>query len=661
MINDRIMNMYRLITTEWTDGKRFTKILDLLDEYEEKPVGIALFSSATHSPLPIRDIKRISAEMKPRIAEAKERGYTCGINPLATIGHHLEYPENTLSADIGRMTNIHGEICMGSCCMNDEGLRKYVAECYQLWVEAEPDFIWIDDDVRLGHMPIGNGCFCDNCIDIFNKENGYSFNRESLNKMFNTDSDEALAVRKKWLEHNAATLKNLFCHIRKTVDSVSRNMPLGTMSGEIFYEGAAYSDWMNAVSDNGKNEVFMRPGGGMYTDHIPLDFIQKADGIGMQSALVPKYVKNLYSELENFPYQLMKKGPRATVFESNCHIASGATGTAYNIFCSDINLDVMKGHLEKIREVSAFQRYVTGRQGRVDCLGIHRGWNRYCQAPLESENWLETCNRWNYGAIGEEIFSSGMPVSYNFDSAQAFILSQRESDALSDDEIMNILTKGVYMDAKAAKALIARGYGKYIGFDIGETVNEGFEVYLPHEINEDFEGGFRNCRQAFFEGDSIGLIPHSGAVSLSKIRNYSDEVVSECGMGIFENELGGRVCVAGYYPFTYVQDTQKVRQIKRIFNWITRNGLEAYVNSYGRIYTRARKLEDKTVTVTLLNCSFDDYRDVELYINCDSNTCTVLNEKSKKMILKCENEDNGYKVFRIPIFNAWSALFVETI
>ena len=55
--------------------------------------------------------------------------------------------------------------------MNDESfLSEYAAVIYDIYARTGADFIWVDDDVRYGHMPIGNGCFCDICIGKFNRE-----------------------------------------------------------------------------------------------------------------------------------------------------------------------------------------------------------------------------------------------------------------------------------------------------------------------------------------------------------------------------------------------------------------------------------------------------------------------------------------------------------
>ena len=93
---------------------------------------------------------------------------------------------------------------------------------------AKPDYIWIDDDVRFGHMPIGYSCFCDNCLRIFKDEYGVLYSRESLKKAMNEGTvEEKLKIREAWLQHNRNTISGLFSLIEKTVHSVDPSIASG--------------------------------------------------------------------------------------------------------------------------------------------------------------------------------------------------------------------------------------------------------------------------------------------------------------------------------------------------------------------------------------------------------------------------------------------------
>ncbi len=168
-----------------------------------------------------------------------------GVNVLCTIGHHNENIPNSLPGDYPRMTDIDGNVCLGSLCPSDEKTHEYARQIYGAIAETGPDYIWVDDDVRLyGHMPIICGCFCDNCLSIFESECGVSYTRESLKHDLNcTGVEDKLRLRKAWLKHNGDTLTNLFRVVESAAHTVKPGLTIGFMTGDRFYEGYAYEQW----------------------------------------------------------------------------------------------------------------------------------------------------------------------------------------------------------------------------------------------------------------------------------------------------------------------------------------------------------------------------------------------------------------------------------
>ena len=163
----------RIPVQRWQTEAAFTEILHMLDEHPGVADDLALFTASTHPPLPLDVARERAALMARRIKQIKVRGYGCGINILATIGHHNENLSGSLQGDYTRRTDINGSVCEGSFCPNDPRfIKEYVIPLYTVMAEAGPDFIWIDDDVRSGHMPIGPDCFCDRCLEQFARISG---------------------------------------------------------------------------------------------------------------------------------------------------------------------------------------------------------------------------------------------------------------------------------------------------------------------------------------------------------------------------------------------------------------------------------------------------------------------------------------------------------
>jgi len=152
---DKAFISFRIGITQSLPEKRLQALLDLLGKYPGVTDEITLFTSETHPPLPLDVFARRIDILEKRMVQARERGYRSGINILSTIGHHEENLDNSLKGPFTPMTDIDGKVCRGSFCPNDDNLRAYIQKIMLVTAQANPDYLWLDDDIRLaGHMPI---------------------------------------------------------------------------------------------------------------------------------------------------------------------------------------------------------------------------------------------------------------------------------------------------------------------------------------------------------------------------------------------------------------------------------------------------------------------------------------------------------------------------
>ena len=209
---DKAFISFRISTQQWMPEERFAGLLALLEKYKGVTDEITLFHSFTHSPVPLDEVQRRAGVAARRMAEIRKLGYRTGINVLTTIGHHEEDLPHSLGGQYTPMTDIHGSVCRGSMCPNDPRMQETIRRLYQITAAAGPDYIWIDDDVRLaGHGKVIGTCFCDNCLRIFEQEFGRRHSRESILATFDEGPlDAKIEARRKWLEHNRNTLRRLF-------------------------------------------------------------------------------------------------------------------------------------------------------------------------------------------------------------------------------------------------------------------------------------------------------------------------------------------------------------------------------------------------------------------------------------------------------------------
>ncbi len=589
----------------WLSEELFSELLAVLDAHPCGIEEIALFSAGVHTPLPLPELRRRVAIMQERMLEARAHGYRAGINLLSTLGHHEEHLDLSLKETYTHITDYQGRVCRGSYCANDARyVEEHVSPTYRALAEAAPDFIWIDDDVRLsGHAPIGVGCYCDGCIAKFNAQHGTDYTRESL--VAALESREP-TIRQRWLSQNTRTIANLYRRIGKTVRAVNPAIKLGIMSGERYAEGYGFAASAAALSEDGKYEIMWRPGGGAYTDHRFDLTVEKSEQIARQTCYLPPYVSIRQSEIENFPYQLMKKTPTSTALESAMAMVSGCTGSAFNITPAETGERpaVIEPHFAAIERTLPFYRLLSEKIGGAQPIGISVGWRPTDQAATPKNAFHTGYGGEVAASAARELFAAGLPQGFDPDTASAVILSGDAVAFWTPEARESLLRHGVYMNVGALGALNTLGYAEQTGFAAEkEYPIDAREKYLSSRFNEGFVGGLRNGRQAFSPDDSFGLCPTNEAAEvLSSIVDYEGRTLAACTMGVFENALGGRVAVCGYYPFTQCSDTFKTRQLKRMFVYLSHGELPSFVDTYARIQNRTF-IKDGRVTVALTNPS----------------------------------------------------------
>lgn len=647
---------FRIGQPIWASEARFNELLDLFDAHPGVTDEITLFTSETHPPLPLDVMLARVPVLQARMVSARARGYRSGVNLLATIGHHEENLANSLSGDFTFATDPTGKICRGSICPNDPALHAYATQVYEAIASVAPDYIWIDDDVRLfGHSPIRACCFCDRCIALFSQETGRAFTRDSLHEALSTGQlADRLALRRAFLQHNRDTISRLFKVIEAAVRKTAPGMPLGFMTGDRFFEGYDFDTWAAVLSGPSHAAVLWRPGGGAYREDRLDDFPDKAHAMGRQVALLPQHVRVIQSEVESFPYQRLKKSIHTTAMEAAAYIAAGCTGTAFNVLSMyDEPLDEYAPLVAGLREARPFLDLLAAHCGRVAPSGIHSGWVKDTSAASNPEG------EWpvDGGAQGHcnEIWATGLPAAYGPAHAAVTAFSGDMVLALTDDEIKSAFSRGVYLDGPALTRLNEMGYGELTGFAVDQVLTiDCIEELTSHPLNGDFAGRRRNGRQSFYKSPASLLRPTAeGAASLSRVVDYTYGEVAPCCMGIYENKIGGRVCVAGYYTWEQLQNLSKSSQIKAVMRWLSKDSLPAYVASFHRANLWVRETEAGRYTVTLLNAYGDPADALEIRIRTERDSLEFFDSRCARTVVAAKDQQDGYARFVLPAISSW--------
>lgn len=654
---------FRISPFLWMHPARCEDLLALAAEYRDTLDEVAFFTSFTHPPLPLETITERAEMLQTLIPRFKALGMSAGINHLSTLGHHNENLEHSLRTAWQRQMDINGVTVEGAFCPLDPGFRQYVAESYVALAKAKPDFIWIDDDVRLhGHGKVQHACFCPRCLRAFARETDVTWTREELCKAFNDgDSWVRLQWRMRWLAHNRGVITDLLALIRAVVDRVDPALPVGLMTGEDHYDGFGYAEWLGVLAGERQVPTMLRPGGGFYSDDAPIALLGKAHGIGRQIAPLPATVMKIQSEIENFPYQRLKKSTTTLALEVGAYIAAGCTGAALNICGGSADpLDEYHPIFARVRAMRPFFAQAVETFGRSACEGIWQGISMSDYATLRmNDDWFAAPS-WHIPNTFSELAEIGLPIAYGRDGAAMTMLADNSCMAFPREELMRILAGGVICDARALRRLTEMGFAELLGFaTAGAYEVDTIEALTGDPLNGDFAGWQRDCRQSFWPETASVLEPvATGARVLAEGIDYAGMPLGPM-MGAFENRLGGRIVACGYYPWYSLHTLAKTSQLKALCRWLTRDRLPAYLASYHKVPLWVRRDAEGHPALFLINASLDPADGAELAIRDAGDAFTLIRTDGSTTALTPTRRDDAYAFYTLDHLAPWEMVIVR--
>lgn len=642
----------RLAPYPWLGEKQYDETLELLEKYDGVAEEIAFFTEVSGSGTSLNVFRENMDVLKHRMQKARAKGFKAGMNMFVTLGHREENLENSLTGNFQHMTGIDGRTSKGCYCPNDENYQAYLSEKYAIASEANPDFIWIDDDVRMSnHEPLKYACFCDKCLQIFETETGVKHTRESLHKAFNFGTvSEKQAVRGAWLQHNRNTLGHLCALIEKSVHKVDPKIALGFMSGDRFYDGYDFDNYTKKLEGTAMLPVRWRPGGGFYEDFNILELANKSHAVGRQVSVLPPGVTTIQSEIENLPCQRLRKAANIVVLEVASHIAAGCTGATYSILpYYDEPLEGYEPLFAALQQARPFFDLMVDRLGRSPVTGIQTFWNKnsFVTQHITEGDWFDP----SLTIPVNELYEIGLPAGYSNEYANVTILTKNNIFAMTPEEIKSLLSGSVYMDGEALQQLNQMGWQDLTGFDVVAT-NPGdcLEKYLEHPLNGKYAGRERSSYPRMFS--YAFKKTDEKAEALTTLFDLSNREMG-IAMGIFENKLGGRIGVAGYCPLNTMGNPSKSTQIKSVFRWLSKDQLSGYVASFHRTNLWIRENKNGAIALALSNSSFDPAEEITLMLRTEKTKLTLYDMACKATTLNSSGKDGPYQKFVVPFIDPW--------
>lgn len=614
-LTDELSFSQRIFWPAVADDQRFAQLLQLLQRQRPAVDDVWIFTEGDGQDfryIPLPEVHRRAALMEKRIQALRDAGFVASINVLNTIGHS-DYAEPFLDPlPWSGVVGPDGGISSCCSCPRQAQFRAYVRSKYTAYARCRPQWIWVDDDVRLFmhfHKAM-HGCYCDDCMAEFSRRVGRPWEREEVYRAI-VDNTYPLenAVRASWMHFLSEQIVELHQLIREAVHAVDSGIGLGGMNTG-FHQYTAYyarfADRFEALRGNPQTVIRSRPGGGAFTDDRPVEAYQKAWSIAFQNAQYPAATER-HAEVENYPFQFFEKSVASTVRETSLYLAAGCEGVAFDIL-GGLGNDPLE-HAPYLQAIAARRPYFDELR-RTLAGGIALGLNvafhgdHAALAASDGKSLNSTDASQFFTACGWGFL--GLPLRFTAKPGAPSILHGQLAKGLSKDQLREVLTHGAVMDAEALEHLWAVGLGPLVGVKVQEKFEAGvFERFTDDPLNHGYTGYTREISQGYYHG--VGsTFASTGATlrPLARLYNYREAELGVCAVAV-EAAAGARFVVLGYRPWDYLGLPGKMAQCRQVVAWLYREQFPMQWTGSGKAVLFGHALPSGAMAACLYNASAD--------------------------------------------------------
>ncbi len=619
--------------------------------------------------------KKIADFWAGSVDKFRKNGISVSMQISNTLGHGAQITgdctglvyEGSPAENIVGFDGVKANNCF---CWRGENFRKYVLESTSYYIEGiKPDVVWIDDDFRvINHSPVKYGCFCDNCMRLFNLRHSSNVSREEL-------AEKVLYGDIRWREYFVEFLReglyDFTYRISEMIHSISPDTVLAYQScanGGYAGEGCNYI--YDAMKDTTGHIPYSRPGGGIaaYIDHDPNLLIEKSLYINRQNSTLPEYVKRKCPEVENLPFVVFGKTPAGTAFESSLYFANGNTDMSYSMLMHE--KEPFEWHAQEFELLARHRKYW---EAMSECN--ENSYQAGMQYFLSSNMWKkklssdEGFDEVNYEPVTAimPFIRDGFPIAYDKNDDSLIILHPEAAMRVTDDDVEYLMGKNVITDAETLKMFTQRG------FDFGVNVTEidsadAMRMNSRFTENKLNPNGLETHVQSYYSKGRNGvfaILPLQNAdieilsfySTSHNIKRYcdSDDMPYGVAEAVITTSKGGKWGVFGYSPWKPVMPFYKREHILDTADYISGNALCARIVSPVQAVLLPRKDEaGKTVCVSVVNCTIGESGDIKLRIrNPKGENFSFMSQYNGEAELAFTKDGDDY-IVTMPSLNAWS-------
>lgn len=595
----------------------------------------------TPFPFPSLESHRNNARKMAEAADKlREHGYQITLQLASTIGHGWLGKTGDFSSFQSVMKCYDGTDETKRSCPGDPKFLEYIYNLVSAYMCIKPDVIFIDDDLRLNINAYG--CFCDRCMKDFNELHSTNFTSKELYELIFTDTE----WKEKWTDFGDMRLSKVAEKVIDAAQVYNKNIRIGLQTVSSFAYNP-YKRICDVVYNKTGAAPLIRAGGLAYKDQEPREMVKKAMDICYQRALLPDYINDFRPELEGFPHTIMNKTPKGFALEALLNLAiSCNTVSVAALVMNNEPMRLYETIFKKLSETRPYFQLLSRLQDETSPCGI-----QILTAPLEIPRKPDVLTE----TTPTDVFSKieyGLPMSYLVkDENSPCYLSNEIAKTITEDEVRKLENRNLIAEARAVITLQERGLGEQFPVEIKQQELSEREYFSNHEINREMEG-------ATWYWPSTAEV-YSIYCSVENIACSYYEEDNAPATVIYKNRKGKKTAIIGSINGEWPLNSSKRLQLLRIADYLSENGLHAFVETPSQTICIPRMNKDKKLcAVTIFNESIAPAENLVLQIK---NSCS---EKVKLIgfetpSTKTELIDGKLIIPRIEAWDMITALFQE--
>ncbi len=556
-----------------------------------------------------------------------EMGIPCGILVQSTLGHaHMNMTNLTNFRQYVNLSDGQKNIY----CPSDPGFQDYFEKAMFTLASCHPDVIMVDDDFRLLAYRSGKACACSWHLQRFNELAGTAYTREELYSILCLNTEEALAFRNIFVETQKESLLAAAKAMRKGIDRAD-----STIQGAYCCCGnnAEFAAEIADVLAGKNNPKIVRINNGNYCNTGLREVCASVSYRGAcQIEKIKDQVDYILAETDTCPNNRYSTSAYSMHTNTVASILEGVNGAKHWI---------TRLHAYEPGSGTYYRKVLSKYRGFYDTLidlVSEMEWMGCC-IPVSTKPIFNFTEEYGDAWFHYVLERLGIPMYFSGKPGDIVFLDTFSEDYFSEDEILQMLSKTIFMTVGAAERLSSMGYSSYIGVKIEESVNPLLQ--LTEKLLQE------NC-QCQAQKNSKRLVPLSEDV---RVDSYLCDTMGNQlypATTVYKNALGGCSIVFCGSPrtkfhlaeaFSFLNASRK-QQLLRLIR--ENASLSVYYPEDAEVYMRLAKMKNGGLCCVIINTCPDPIEQLPLCVDFDLNNVQVL--CSDGTIVSCDylKQDGQY-------------------